>query len=65
MALLRGYQLVAERNLQDVNIFGDSTIIIRGIFSNQRMKNARLETIIQRIKLAMEKTKSVKLFQIP
>ena len=65
LALLKGCQLVAERNLHEVNIFGDSTIIIRGLLSNQRMKNTRLENITQRIKIVLEKIKKVKLFQIP
>lgn len=62
LALLKGFQMVTERKLQEVDIFGDSTTIIRGFLSNQRMKNAKLESITQRIKMELEKIKKVKLY---
>ena len=65
LAIIKGCHMITKRKLQEVNIFGDSTIIIRGLLSNQRMKNAKLESITQRIKMELEKIKKVKLYQIP
>ena len=65
LAILKGCQLATERNIQEVNIFGDSTIIIRGLLYNQGKMNANLECIRHRIKMEFSKIKKVKLYQIP
>ena len=64
LALLKGCQLLIEKGFQSVNIFGDSTTIIKGLISNHGMKNGRLDSIMHRTKLALGNIKSIKIYHI-
>jgi len=63
-ALLKGCHLMIERGFHLLNVFGDSTSIIKGLISSHGMKNGRLDSIMHKIKLAMGKIKRVKVYHI-
>jgi ribonuclease HI len=62
-ALLKGIQLVNRRQIQTLNVVGDSKTIIRMMIQGSDPKNLSLKRVIDRIRLS-SRTLKVKFFHV-
>jgi ribonuclease HI len=64
LALWEGLSQAQLRNITDLNVFGDSRIIIQALSCKNLTKHMRLRQILQKIRLLMSTFRSIHLFQI-
>jgi ribonuclease HI len=63
-ALLKGLQLENQRQIQNLNVVGDSKTIIRMMIQGSEPRNMSLKRVIDRIRLST-RTLKTKFFHIP
>jgi ribonuclease HI len=64
LALWQGLSQAQIMNITDLNVFGDSRIIIQALSSKNLTSHMRLRQILKKIKLLMTTFKSIQLFHI-
>jgi ribonuclease HI len=64
LALWQGLSQAQFRNITDLNVFGDSHIIIQALSCKNLTKHMRLRKILQKIKLLMSTFRAIHLFHI-
>jgi ribonuclease HI len=64
LALWKGLSQAQIMNITDLNVFGDSCIIIQALSSKNLTRHMRLKQILKKIKLFMTTFQSIQLFRI-
>jgi len=64
LALSQGLSQALAKNITDLNVFGDSHIIIQALSSKILSSHMRLMQILKKIKLFMDNFQSIHLFHI-
>jgi ribonuclease HI len=64
LALWQGLSQALARNITDLNVFGDSRIVIQALISKNLPSHMRLRQILKKIKLLLTTFHSIQLFHI-
>ena len=62
LALWKGLYQAKAMNITEINVFGDSWIVIQDLITNRHPNNMRLEKIHKKIKFLMKSFHNIKIF---
>jgi ribonuclease HI len=64
LALWQGIIQAISHNIQDLVIIGDSRIVIKALIHQSKLKNAKLNNLLEKIQLLLGNFRSYKLYHV-